>query len=219
MSPETRFHSIAIGLTTAIVFLIWLKFTAAIAAHPWLAVILSGLISFGIYRLFAAVLLSLMRNVRIVKRLILGRQYLEGIWAGFFVGHNNAVRLFVETFEQDMESLVIRGRAFKEDGSYHGSWLADNATVDARRAKLSYHYEADVVGNTFINQGIASFDLQRPAPHKPAVQMTGYSSDLFSPDKLIAFEEKIKDSTMFEAPAGFEAAKRVFEKYRNLAGV
>ena len=218
MNPELKFHSICISLATAIVFLIWLGLTATIKAYPWLAVVLSGLISLGIYRALALILLSFLRNVRIVKKFILGPYYLEGTWAGFFVGHGNSIRLFVETFEQDLGSLVIRGRAFRDDGSYHGSWLADDATYDPRRARLSYHYEADVVGNTFINPGIASFDIQRPAPHKPAVRLSGYSSDLFSPAKLLAFEEKVTDSTLLETPAAYEAAKRVYEKYKDHIG-
>ncbi len=218
MKPELKFHSACISLSTAIVFLIWLGLTVTITAYPWLAVVLSALISLGLYRALALVLLSLLRNVRVVKKFILGPYYMEGTWVGFFVGHDDSVRLIIEIFEQDLGSLVIRGQAFREDGSYHGSWIAENATFEPKRGRLSYYYEADVVGNSFINPGIARFDIQRAAPHRPAETMTGYSSDLFSPAKLLAFEEKVTDLTFLETKGAFEAAKRVYEKYENHLG-
>jgi hypothetical protein len=215
MTPELKFHSIVISITTAIVFSIWYGLTSIISAYPWLTIVLSALISLGIYRLLALLLLSILRNVKCVKIFILGPYFMEGTWAGFFVGHDNKPRLFMEIFEQDLSSLVIRGRAFKEDGTFHGSWLADSANIDPKRARLSYYYDADVVGNTHINPGLARFDMDRSASHKPAEKLVGYSSDLFSPAKLMAFEEKISVKTTIESTKGLEAARKLYEKYKS----
>ena len=75
MSPELRFHSIVISLTTAIVFLVWIVLNNVITRYPFLAVVLSGLISLGIYRPLSMTLVALFRGSRVVKRFILGPQY------------------------------------------------------------------------------------------------------------------------------------------------
>lgn len=214
MNPELKFHSIIISITTAIVFFVWLGLNKVIAAHPFFAVVLSGLISLGIYKFLALLFLSFFRNTRMVKRFILGPNYMEGIWAGFFVGHKNRIRLFFEIFEQDLSRTIIRGRVFRDEGGYHGSWIAEDATIDPVRAKLTYHYQTDAIGNTFINPGIASFDIERPAAHKGPVRLIGFSSDLFNPHKLMAFEEKVSDDTIIESRDALEKAKEVYEKYK-----
>lgn len=212
MNPELRFHSIIISFTTAIVFLVWLGLNKVITTYPFIAVVLSGLISLGIYKTLALLLLASFRNVRLVKIFILGPRYMEGIWAGFFIGHKNRIRYFFEIFEQDLTRTIIRGRVFRDDGSFHGSWIAEDATIDPLRGKLTYHYQADAIGNTFINPGIGSFDIDRPASHQSPVRLTGFSSDLFNPHKLIAFEEKVSEKTMIESIEALNLAKQIYEK-------
>lgn len=214
MNPELRFHSIVIGITTGLVFLIWLFFNRLIVVYPVTAVVLSGLISIGIYKAVAMLLLSLFRNIQIVKKFILGPEFMEGIWAGFFIGHKSNVRLVVETFEQDLNRTVIRGRVYDDNGNYRGSTIAEDATIDVIRAKLTYHYQADPIGTTFINQGIACFDLERSHPNKSPVSIVGFSSDLFNPQKLLAFEDKISDKKNLDKDELIEKAKEVYQKYK-----
>lgn len=212
MNPELKFHSLIISITTAIVFLIWIGLNKVITTYPFLAVVLSGLISLGIYKTLALLLLAIFRNIGFVKKFILGPRYMEGIWAGFFVGHQNIIRLFFEIFEQDLNRTIIRGRVFRDDGSFHGSWIAEDATIDPLRGKLTYHYHTDAIGNTFINPGIGSFDIDRPASHKAPKRLIGFSSDLFNPHKLMAFEEKVSNSTMIESQDALKMAKEIYEK-------
>jgi hypothetical protein len=120
--------------------------------------------------------------------------------------------LFFEIFEQELNRTIIRGRVFRDDGSFHGSWLAEDATIDPLRGKLTYHYQADAIGNTFINPGIGSFDIDRPASHQAPQRLIGFSSDLFNPHKLMAFEEKVSDATMIESLEALKMAKEIFEK-------
>lgn len=212
MNPELKFHSIVISATTALVFLVWLGLSQVIAKYPFLAVVLSALISLGIYRFLSLVLLLVFRRLRWVKRFMLGPNYLQGSWAGFFVGHDQEVRLFVECFEQDLSRTVIRGRAYREDGSFHVSWIAEDASIDPIRGKLTYHYQADGINNTFINQGIAAFDLQRRSPSGPAIGLVGFSSDLFAPRKLLAFEEKVSEENLLDSREGVRKAQQVYDK-------
>lgn len=214
MNPELKFHSIIISLTTALIFLIWLGLQAVITKHPILTVFLSGLISLGIYRSLGMLLLTLLKHIKLIKRFMLGPQYMQGTWAGFFVGHNSNIRLFVEFFEQDLSRTVIRGRVYREDGSFHGSWIAEDASIDPIRGKLTYHYQTDAIGNTFINPGIAAFDLQRASASKPPVSLVGFSSDLFNPNKFIAFEDKVADENLLDSSEVLNKARAVYEKYK-----
>lgn len=214
MRPELKFNSIVISLTSALVFSIWVGLNSIIVKYPFLSVILSGLISLGIYRFLAMLLLSMFRHIKVIKRFILGPQYLQGTWAGFFIGHHQKVRLFVEVFEQDLGRTVIRGRVYCEDGSFHGSWIADDASIDPLRGKLTYNYQTDAIGNSFINPGIATFDMQRNAEHKPPVGLVGFSSDLFNPSKLLAFEDKVSEENLLDSREGFRNAQAVYDKYK-----
>ncbi len=162
--------------------------------------------------MLALSLLTIFRNNRFVKAFILGPRYMEGVWAGFFVGHQNKIRYFYEIFEQDINRTIIRGRAFQDGGNFYGSWIAEDATIDHLCGKLTYYYHSDAIGNTFINPGIGCFDIERPASHKAPERLIGFSSDLFNPNKLIAFEEKISDSIKIEIKDALEKAKEIYDK-------
>ncbi len=215
MNPELKFHSIIISLTTVLMFLIWLGLDFIITKHPILTVFFSGLISLGIYRSLGMLLLTLLRHINFVKRFMLGPQYMQGTWAGFFVGHNNKIRFFVEFFEQDLSRAVIRGRAYREDGSFHGSWIADDVSIDSIRGKLTYQYQTDAIGNTFINPGIGIFDLQRASASDPPQSLIGFSSDLFNPNKYVAFEDKVYEKNLLDSAEGLQKAMQVYEKYKS----
>ena len=216
MTPELKFHSIVISITTLSIFTIWTQLTGIISKHPFLSVIATAFISLGMYRIITVIFLGFFRNISCVKKWILGPYFMEGTWIGFFVGHQNNVRLYCETFEQGLSDLVIRGKAFKDDGTYHGSWVSDTTNINVKLGKLSYTYDADVIGNTAINPGLARFDLERPSREKPPFRMIGYSSDLFNPAKLKSFEEKVSDDTVFESIEAFRKAKDVYGKYKDL---
>jgi len=219
MNPELKFHSIVISVTTLIVFTAWTQLANFTATYPALAVFVAGLISLGLYRSLFTLQITLFRRYTFVKKFILGASYMEGTWLGFFVGHEDKIRFLVETFEQDLSELVIRGKVFKEDGTYHCSYISQNATIDVKSGKLSYSYDADSIGNTHINPGLARFDFERESKESPPQRISGYSSDLFHSKKLMAFEEKMSDKTTMETKAAFEKAVVIYEKYKIHTGV
>lgn len=214
MKPELKLHSIVLCISTFIIFTIWTQLTTLISAHPFVSVIAGGLISLGLYRLLTVTLVGVFRKSECVKKYILGPYYMEGTWIGFFVGHDSKIRLFAETFEQDISDLVIKGKAFKEDGSYHGSWVSDNVNINVKLGKISYTYEADVIGNSFTNPGLAYFNLERKSSDKAPSRMIGFSSDIFNPAKLKSFEEKVSCRTDCDSQYVFKKATEIYEKYK-----
>ncbi len=68
MSPELKFHSIIVSLATLIIFTIWTQLTNLVVLYPATSVIAASLVSIGMYRLLAIVILSAFRNITIVKK-------------------------------------------------------------------------------------------------------------------------------------------------------
>ena len=215
MSPELKFHSTIVSSTTLVVFSLWTQLTSHISEHPILSVIAASIISLGIYRMLTFVMLSIFRKIPAIKRWILGAYYMEGTWVGFFIAHDNTPRFYVETFEQDINYLIIRGKAFKENNTYHGTWIAENTDIDAKLGKLTYIYNSDVIGNSHINPGMAVFTFDRNSKDSPPDRMIGFSSDLYDPKKLKSIGKKITDNTTLPLNEALEKAKGIYEDNRN----
>lgn len=219
MSPEIKFHAFVTSTATLVIFSLWSFLLQQVAAHPIVSVLIAGIFSLGVYRLINTIFLTVFRNVKCVKKFMLGASYMEGTWVGFFVGHDNNIRYLVETFEQDLSFLKVRGKIYRNDFSYHASHVSTDATLDTLNGRLSYSYDADAINNTHINAGLARFELTRSGREKPAHHMVGYSSDLFNSKKLIAFEEKISESTVVDLSKALEEAEKVYNKYHCICGV
>lgn len=218
MSPELKFHAIIVSIVTLIVFYIFTQVTAIVSTYPWLTVFSAALISLGLYRFICSIFLTTFRNVTKFKKFILGASYMEGVWVGFFLGHENKIRYLVESFEQDLNELIIRGKVYLEDGTYHCSYVSQKATIDTKNGKLSYSYDADAITNTHINPGLARFEIERESRESKPHRITGYSSDLFNSKKLMAFEEKVSEKTSIPLQEAIDSARKVFEKYKNYTG-
>ncbi|MEZ8861870.1 hypothetical protein [Vibrio sp. 10N.247.311.51] len=218
MSPEIKFHSYVTSVTTLIVFTLWSFALQKVQSYPALSVVIAGVFTLGIYGMVNAILLAIFRNFKWFKKFILGATYMEGTWVGFFVGHQGKIRYLVESFDQDLSLLKVRGRVYRDDFSYHSSHTSTDATVDIVNGKLSYSYDADAIPNTHINAGLARFELVRNSREKPAHHIVGYSSDLFHSKKLTAFEDKISESTSVELEQALAKAEEVYNKYHCVSG-
>ena len=215
MSPELKFHSFIVSATTFIIFTVWTYFTKFIEIYPAASVVTACLVSLGAYRLLTICMLVTFRKFEFAKKFMLGESYMEGTWVGYFIGHDNTPRFYVETIEQDISYLVIRGKAFREDGSYHGTWVSDNAEINTKTGKITYTYEADIIGNSHINPGLATFIFERKSKNDPPHRMIGFSSDLFNPSKLKSLEEKVSNSTSMDIDKAFQKAKEIYSKNKD----
>lgn len=211
MKPLVRFHTVILSLTTTIIFIGWIKLSTIIIQHPFISVISAGLFSISIYRILLSILANLIKRIWWVKKLFYGRFYMEGVWVGFFIGNEDKIRYFIEVFEQDFEDLRIKGESFKEEGGYHGMWESEATNINIKKAKLTYTYQTDSIDNTFINPGIAVFNLKRKTTFKPPYELIGFSSDLYSGNKIKSLEIKISDKTFYNTIKALERAKTLYE--------
>lgn len=214
MKPIIKFNSIVISITTMIMYGLWALLSdnifSSISAKI-LTVLISYFTSLGFYKSIFWLLSGLLSKWKWFKNMIYGSYYLEGIWVGFFIGKDSKVRYFYEVFEQSLDEIVITGKAFKDDESILGIWKAKNPVIDIVLGKMTYYYETDVFENTFINPGLATFNLERIDKDKCPYALTGFSSDLFNPVKLKAFEVKLDVCSQKNNTRLIEEAKKVYE--------
>jgi len=219
MSPVQRFNSIVIALTTLIMYGTWFGIDRVIEINKGTVIItsiLSGFISLGFYRGIASILSKIFNKSKTMRKFILGNRYLEGTWSGFFIGKDNNVRYICEIFEQDLENLIIRGTSYTFDEKIHGKWIAKNPVIDVADKRITYYYESDMIKNTFINPGFASFKFETIDTSSSINKLEGFSSDLYCPNKLIAFEEKMSDKKITDHMAILKQAKVIYEKYKDV---
>ncbi len=209
MKPIIKFHTLIISITTALIFWGWINLTCLIVKHPYYSVPIAGFVSIGIYRMLVLIIGSILQKWRWFKKQFFGAYYFEGTWVGFFEGNNKKITFFIETFEQELDSIIIRGEAYRADGGYYGNWITEAINFNAKKGTLSYTYNTDAIKNSFINPGIANFIVKRKSHYKPPYQLKGFSSDLFNPNKLIALEEKISNRTDFITDEALAKAKEL----------
>lgn len=213
MRPESKFQTYTLTAMTFIVFSIWIGLSKITQLPEWLKLITTTLMTFGVYKLVVLTCYGIMRKYKIVKKFILGPYYLDGIWVGYYIGASNNVRYIIENYEQEIDSLVIRGKSFNENLNYHSTWTTDTVNIDAKKGKLMYMYDVDAINDISNNVGIASFKFERENQYKAPVMLMGFSADLHIAKKIKSIEIKV-DKKLSDKEL-LEQAKKVYEMYKD----
>jgi hypothetical protein len=179
-----------------------------------LAGVTGMLASAGTYKILAGLLSTLLRRFPWVKRIFLGPYYMEGTWVGHFIGHAGDVRYVVETFEQELDSLCIRGYSFTADDVQHGQWTSEAAQIDTARGKLTYTYTCDILTRGVPHQGVGVFDLQRKSKTSPPHAILGYVADVVDGQRLPVKEVRISNTSLLPEDALGRAKKVKVHKIR-----
>jgi hypothetical protein len=227
MKPIIRFNSIVISLTTIAVFGIWYGISRLVLAYPdWfkdpntnkynlIGLLLTGIISIGFYRTFFIITSSVVNNCRKIKKLIFSSYYLEGTWIGFYIGVSGNVRYLIETYEQDLDGTVIRGKSFNEVENFHSTWVADTINIDIKKGKISYQYKVESPIDTSDHNGIAFFNFERDRINKAPEIMIGFSADLHLTEKCKAIEYRISENTNFDLTEAIVKAKEFYQNKKD----
>ena len=215
-STTTKFQSYVLSLTTLIVFTIWFKYNDKIHINPYLKIISTTLISLGLYRFVASLLLLLFKKARIVRKFFLGPKYLEGTWVGFYIGLNGQVKYIVERFEQDFETLRIRGTAYNDQKKFHTSWISFPANVDIEKGELTYMYELKGINEISNGTGIVFFNFHRQHQNSAPKMIKGFSADLHNNGtRTKSLEYKLSDANNFTDAEAIEKAIVFYEKNKD----
>lgn len=210
MTPSLKLHSIAFGLATTLVFSIWTQVAKLGDQYGLLKIILGGLISLGLYRLIATFIIYLTKKSSFIKQKLLGTYYLEGTWVGFYIGVDGKERFIIERFEQDIDSLVIRGKSFNENSMFHATWTATPVNIDPTHGKISYMYECQPINDKSNQNGVAIFNFERPDQYSAAKELRGFSADLHLGKRTKSLEIKMSDSCNIEESKALAEAKKIF---------
>lgn len=211
MKPSEKLNATAFTLATLIVFSLWTSLPSIVVIIPSLKVLLGGLVSLASYRLMVKTLQELAKRIIWIKKIFLGPAYLGGTWIGFYIGTTGKVRYIIERFEQDMDSLVIRGKSFNHHSLYHAQWNASSVNIDILNGRISYMYECLPINDNSNGNGIAIFNFERDDQYSPAKLLTGFSSDLHIGKRAKAFEIKISSRCDIPENEALMKAKEFYE--------
>jgi hypothetical protein len=209
---QARFHSMVTVATVAIMFvgIVWVA--PYVRSLQTLGTIAAGagavLASAAVYRGLAAALLWLFSSSLLVRKLILGRGFLEGTWVGHYV-RDGRHYFTIEFFDQTDGSTSVQGREFYE-GETVASWSVDSVAIDTRRMEMVYAYSCDLVRQSGQNKGLGIFKLIRQDKKAWPRVLDGYAADLGNGTKDGNREFKIKDTPVSDEIALAEA-QRIFK--------
>jgi hypothetical protein len=215
MKPLTKFYTIILSITTLAVFTIWSQSIKLMEISDFYKVILGSLISIGVYRFFVAFTISLSKKIKSLRRFILGPYYLEGTWIGFYIGAEGKVRYIVEKFEQELDSLTIRGEYYNELSKHHSMMTATNVNINAEMGEISYMYKCHPINDQSPHEGLAIFNIHRDDQYSPATKLVGYSAELHIGKRIKTIESKISSKTSIELNDALTMAKNFYEQNKN----
>jgi uncharacterized protein (DUF433 family) len=224
MTPETRFHSLVVGCTVAIMFIvlsavipllesIHLPLGIKISLGPAIAFLTSA----ATYQTVTKIFIALLRHSPWLKQKILGPFYVEGTWAGYLIDTDRKLYYVIEHFEQELTSLVIKGGAYTATGELVWRWQADATNINGQSGTLTYAFTCDPLDDGTVHQGLAVFDFKRQRSTAPPYAIEGYAADVLNGRRMPSNEKKAS-SLFLEDGEALEIAKSFARAKRNLEG-
>lgn len=216
MKAKERFHAIILSLTTAIIVFVWNKFGDQIE-FPGIIVFLSGgFISIATYKLLFEILKFIFSKSRIIRLLLLRKEYMEGTWVGFYIGLEGNVRFIIEEFYQDLDGIIVKGTGYNEEKNIHASWNSDIVKIDTKSRLLLYLYNVTPIHQTYNGVGIANFDLNEVNFWGASKRITGYTADNHNGVRVKSFEIKISSKHSISKENALERAEQFYTNMDNL---
>lgn len=212
MKPLVKLNSIAFAISTSVVFSLWQILLKTQGTNPLIITIVGVIVSLGLYRITANFIILLIQESTWIKRKFLGPQFLEGTWVGFYIGPSGNQRYLIEKFEQEIDSLVIRGKSFDENLNYHSSWTSSSVNIDVNYGRITYMYELTPLKEIKNNNGICVFNFERDNQYSKPKGLEGFSADIHIGSKVKAKEIKVSDYCKFPENEALEKAKEIFEQ-------
>jgi hypothetical protein len=202
--------------TVAFMFfaILWLQpMLAAIPTSYGLVGTVTGTItgavaSLGIYRLLSTGLLWLFGKARWIRKLSLGKGFLEGTWVGHYA-HSGEHFFTIEHIDQASGQTRINGREFDASGKTRASWASGMVSVDTERMKLVYAYTCEVFHRKHVHEGLGVFTMVRESESDAPTKLDGYATDLIDGDRDPNTEIKISDAAIADVIA-LAKAKKLF---------
>lgn len=152
MKPITRIHSILFAISTTIVYSVWNWFASIQTNLVVLNLLISFLMSLTFYKALFQLLLFLCKQIPALKKILLGKYFLEGVWIGFYTV-DGETEYYYEIVEQNLDGITVKGIAFDEGQQSVGEWTIVDPTINIAESKLTYYYEMNVTSAGDITLG------------------------------------------------------------------
>jgi hypothetical protein len=142
--------SLAVAVTVTFIFtcLHWLVSGIGHLSLPQAVGVyaLNALGSVAIYKTIATSLLWSFKKNLLLRRLFLGKSFLEGSWVGHHK-NNGQERFTFEVVDQSGGLTRINGRELTRGGETTATWTSDTVSVDNQRKRLVYAYSCEGLRN------------------------------------------------------------------------
>jgi len=155
-----------------------------------LKALIAGLFSYAMYKIIVSSMFFLGNRIKWLKEIILGNRCLNGKWIGYYKGVSGDIRYFIETIEQDLDCITIRGKSFNENMEVNSQWNSEAVTIDEKLGILTYTYSVSGKFNDSDSLGMAKFSFIRKNSREKPKSMNGFSTDLKYGKRIISYEEK-----------------------------
>ncbi|WP_281846811.1 hypothetical protein [Olleya namhaensis] len=212
MTPSIKLHSITFAISTSIVFSIWTQLQKLQELNNVPTIIIGTLISLGIYRIISSTIIYFTHKSGWFKKQFLGNHYVEGTWAGFYIGVSGKQRFYIERFEQGIDTLIIRGTSFNEKSEFHSKWSTETVNMNITTGKISYMYEIESINEKSNNNGIAFLNIDRNNQYSEPNGFTGFTTDLHLGKRVKSKEIKVSNRCDFNEKKAIEIAKKLYKE-------
>jgi len=209
-----QFHSIVIFITTILCFSLWIALKNFSLTYPLGITILAATSSIGIYKLTFNSLSFLMRKHKWIKKLILKKSYFEGTWAGFYYGVNGNIRFFIETFEQDIDHLKMKGITYDETQKFHNTYFSEFINISIDKKEINYLYTVQSSKENTDGIGLARFNFYYENNSSYPYKLLGITKDRHLAKQCIGFEIKISDDIL-DGTENITKAMEIYEQYKD----
>ena len=199
MDFSRKIYSIAHFITLVYVLVIWSSLRTFEFMHfsSLLQIPILFLFAYFGFRFFIFFISMIINKNKILKKIILGASYFEGIWVGYYFVEKNAPVIFYQIIEQNIEYTNILSEAYNyhvdRSCSYKSRWHSSgNVTIDSSKSSINYLYEIDE-NNQIQHLGLFSGIYFKESHIESPFRITGFSYSMHSNTKSTFILRKISD--------------------------
>lgn len=211
MTPNLKIHSFSFGISSVIIYNFWKHLYPMETNNFIINFIVTFLVSLSFYKLVFHLILVICKKTRFIKKIVLGKNYFEGLWIGYFIV-GSKVEYYYELFEQDLEELTIKGRSFNPNKELTGEWTIHKPIVNVSDSKFTYYYEMDVANSNDVTLGYSKATIYWNKFSLPK-KLVGFAVDKYSSEKQPYVSIKVCDNCDYEQWVNDNFWHRVEEMY------
>ena len=192
MTPILKIHSVSFGISSVIIYNLG-KHLYPLETNSFIInLIVTFLVSLSFYKFVFHLILVICKKTRFIKKIVLGKNYFEGLWIGYFIV-DSKVEYYYELFEQNLEELTIKGRSFNKNKELTGEWTIQKPIVNVADSRITYYYEMDVANSNDVTLGYSKATIYWTRFSLPK-KLVGFAVDKFSSKKQQYVSIKVCDN-------------------------